>query len=638
MTDADVKTRDTAETHSFQAEVAELLRMMVHSVYSETDVFLRELISNASDALDRLRYEAISKPDLTADGAPLAIRIIPDAKAGTLTIADNGIGMDRQELIDNLGTVARSGTRAFMKNLQEAKDGTGLIGQFGVGFYAAFMVADRIAVTSRRAGASEVWVWTSEGGAGFEIAQASEDAATRVTRGTQIVLHVKDDAKKYLEPHEIRRVVSTYSDHILFPIELVTTEEGKDEQTSEKINSASALWQRPKSELKDEDYKQAYQTIAHAFDDPAMTLHYRAEGRYSYAVLLFAPSTRPYDLFDPGRKAQVKLYVRRVYITDEANLLPSYLRFIRGVVDSEDLPLNISREMLQNNPQVGAIRKALTSRVISELETLSEKNEEAFGKIWEAFGPVLKEGIYEDFEKREQLLKLARFDTTVGKARSIKQYVADFKPNQTEIYYLAGESAERLKSNPKLEAARARGIEVLLLSDPVDAFWTTMPPDYEGKPLKSLSKGDVDFSLVPLLDDKKDEPKTDDADKPDEATIIAAVKLALGEKVSDVKASTRLADSPACLVASTSGPDLEIERLLARQNRGVGTKPVLELNMKHALVRALGNAAKISNDADMTDLSSLLFEQAQILDGEVPEDPAAFAARINRLVARGLGV
>jgi molecular chaperone HtpG len=638
MTDADVKTRETAETHSFQAEVAELLRMMVHSVYSETDVFLRELISNASDALDRLRYEAIAKPELTADGTPLAIRIIPDTKAGTLTISDNGIGMDRQELIDNLGTVARSGTRAFMKNLQEAKDGTGLIGQFGVGFYAAFMVADRITVTSRRAGASEVWVWTSEGGAGFEIAQASEDAAQRVPRGTEIVLHLKEDGKKYLESHEIRRVVSTYSDHILFPIELVTTEEGKDEPSADKINSASALWQRSKSELTADDYKQAYQTIAHAFDDPAMTLHYKAEGRYSYAVLLFAPSTRPYDLFDPNRKAHVKLYVRRVYITDDANLLPSYLRFIRGVVDSEDLPLNISREMLQNNPQVGAIRKALTGRVISELETLSEKDTEAFGKIWEAFGPVIKEGIYEDFEKRDQLLKLARFDTTVGKARSIKQYVADFKPNQTEIYYLAGESAERLKSNPKLEAARARGIEVLLLSDPVDAFWTTMPPDYEGKPLKSLSKGDVDFSLVPLLDDKKDEPKPDDADKPDEASIIAAVKLALGEKVSDVKASTRLADSPACLVASTSGPDLEIERLLARQNRGAGTKPVLELNMKHALVRALGNAAKISNDTDMTDLSSLLFEQAQILDGEVPEDPAAFAARINRLVARGLGV
>jgi len=322
--------------------------------------------------------------------------------------------------------------------------------------------------------------------------------------------------------------------------------------------------------------------------------------------------------------------------------MPSYLRFIRGVVDSEDLPLNISREMLQNNPQVGAIRKAITGRILTELENLAEKDGEKFSKIWDAFGAVLKEGIYEDFEKREQLLGLARFDTTAGKARSLKQYVADFKPNQTEIYYLVGDSAERLKSNPKLEAARARGIEVLLLADPVDAFWTMMPPGFDGKPLKSLSQGDVDFGLVPLLDDKKEEPKdaskSEDAGKTDDSTVIAAVKLALGERVSDVKASARLADSPACLVAAGQGPGLEIERLLSRQNRGTGAKPILELNMKHALVRAVGAAQMASNESDVNDLSSLLFEQAQILDGEVPDDPAAFAARLNRLVVRGLGV
>ena len=375
------------------------------------------------------------------------------------------------------------------------------------------------------------------------------------------MLHLKDDAKKYLEPQEIRRVVSTYSDHILFPIELVEAQARRasprkaNPKTDEQINSASALWQKPKSELKPEDYTQAYQTIAHAFDEPALTVHYRAEGRYSYAVLLFAPSSRPYDLFDPARKGHVKLYVRRVYITDDAELLPSYLRFIRGVVDSEDLPLNISREMLQNNPQVVAIRKAITGRAITELESLAEKDAEDYGKIWEAFGPVLKEGIYEDFEKREQLLALARFDTTAGKARSLKQYVADLKPNQTDIYYLVGESADRLKSNPKLEAARARGIEVLLLSDPVDAFWTMMPPGFEGKPLKSLSKGEVDFGLVPLLDEaRRTSRRPDEAEKPDEATVIAAVKLALGERVSDVLPSQRLADSPACLVAAKQGP------------------------------------------------------------------------------------
>ncbi|TMI98533.1 MAG: molecular chaperone HtpG [Alphaproteobacteria bacterium] len=634
MTDADVKT-PTAETHSFQAEVAELLRLMVHSVYSETDIFLRELISNASDACDRLRYEAIANPDLLVENPELRIRLIPDKDAVTLTIADNGIGMDRQELIDNLGTVARSGTRAFIGRLAEAKDGAGLIGQFGVGFYSAFMVADRIEVVSRRAGSSEAWVWTSTGGAGFAVAPAGEVQAARVKRGTEITLHLKEDARKYLEGHEIRRVVSTYSDHIQFPIELIEAQKDAEDK-AEKINSASALWQRPKSELQPEDYTQAYKTIAHAFDAPAMTLHYKAEGRQAYAVLLFAPSTRPFDLFDPARKGHVKLYVRRVYITDDADLLPSWLRFIRGVVDSEDLPLNISREMLQNNPQVAAMRKAITGRVISELESLADKNAETFGQIWDAFGAVIKEGLYEDHERREALLKLARFDSTAGKARSLRQYLADLKPNQTEIYYLVGENAERLKSNPKLEAARARGVEVLLLSDPVDAFWTMLPSDFEGKPLKSLSKGEVDFGLVPLLDEKKDEGKTEDNGQTDEAAVIAAVKSALGERVSDVTASSRLADSPACLVAGKHGPDLEIERLLSRQSRGVGAKPILELNMKHALVKAIGSAQKSEHGEDVNDLSALLLEQAQILDGEVPDDPAAFAARVNRLVARGL--
>jgi molecular chaperone HtpG len=603
---------------------------MVQSVYSETEIFLRELISNASDACDRLRYEAIAKPELIADGGAFAIRIKPDGAANTLTVTDNGIGMDRQELIDNLGTVARSGTRAFMSKLADAKDCAGLIGQFGVGFYSAFMVAERIEVLSRRAGSPEAWAWTSSGSAGFEIAPASEGQAARIPRGTEIVLHLKADAKKYLEAHEIRRIVSTYSDHILFPIELVGAE-GKSEQ----INSASALWQRPKSELKPDDYTQAYRTIAHAFDEPAMTLHYRAEGRQAYAVLLFAPSTRPFDPFDQGRRSHVKLYVRRVYITDDAELLPFYLRFVRGVVDSEDLPLNISREMLQNNPHVTQMRKALTGRVISELENLVDNEPEAFGKVWDAFGAIIKEGIYEDRERRDTLLALARFTTTTGNARTLKGYVADLKSNQTEIYYLVGDSTERLKSNPKLEAARARGIEVLLLSDPIDALWTSVPLDFGGKPLKSLSKGEVDFGLVPLLDESaKAEPKSDE---PDMSAVLAAVKMALGERVSDVRASQRLADSPACLVAAKHGPDLEIERLLARQSRGVGVKPILELNTRHALVRAIASAQKDSRETEVDDLSTLLFEQARILDGEVPEDASAFVARLNRLVTRGLG-
>jgi molecular chaperone HtpG len=610
------------ETKAFQAEVSELLNLMVHSVYSETDIFLRELISNASDACDKLRYEAIANPALVGDEGLPKIRIIPDKKANTLTIADTGIGMDRQELIDNLGTIARSGTKSFVARLKEAKDGLGLIGQFGVGFYSAFMVADRIVVSSRRAGSDEAWTWSSEGGSGFEVAPAGLDDAQTPKRGTNIVLHLKKDAAKYLETYEIERIVRAYSDNIQFPIELVD-----DKGESKQINSASALWQRPKSELKPEDYNEAYKSIAGAFDEPAMTLHYRAEGRYSYAVLLFAPSTKPFDLFDPSRKAQVKLYVRRVFITDDADLLPSYLRFIRGVIDSEDLPLNLSREMLQNNPQLAQIRKAVTGRIIGELETLADKQPENFAKIWDAFGPVIKEGIYEDFERREKLLALSRFTTTAGEARTLKQYVADFKPNQTEIYFLAGDSIERLKGNPKLESATARGIEVLLLTDPVDAFWSSAPLDFEGKPLKSLSQGDIDLSLVPLLDDsKKDESKSD----ADEATIIAAIKLHLGDRVADVRASQRLTSSASCLVAGSHGPDRELERLLARQNRGVGTKPILEINLRHPLVAAIPKAG-----TDAADLSFLLLEQAQILDGEIPEDPAAFATRLNRLVVGG---
>lgn len=622
-------TSDTAvHTQPFQAEVSELLHLMVHSVYSETDIFLRELVSNASDACDKLRYEAIASPALLGEGDAPKIRIIPNKTAGTLAIADNGIGMERQELIDHLGTIARSGTKAFVSKLKEAKDGLGLIGQFGVGFYSAFMVADKIVVVSRRAGESDVWTWTSTGGSGFEIARASEEDAARVQRGTEIVLHLKDDAKKYLEAYEIERIVGAYSDNILFPIELVP-EEGEPRQ----INSASALWQRSKSELTPEDYKKAYQQIASAFDDPAMTLHYRAEGRYSYAVLLFAPSTKPFDLFEPNRKGRVKLYVRRVFITDDADLLPGYLRFIRGVVDSEDLPLNISREMLQNNPQLAQIRKAVATRVLSELESLAEKDPENFAKIWEAFGAVLKEGIYEDFERREKLLALSRFTTTSGEKRSLKDVIADFKPNQTEIYYLVGDSIDRLKSNPRLEAATARGIEVLLLSDPVDAFWTSMPSEFDGKPLKSLSQGDLNLDLIPRVDEadetKKDEPAAD------EAATIAVIKAALGERVSDVKASTRLTSSASCLVADSQGPSRELERILAQQNRGLRTKPILEINLRHPLVTAITKAQAGSKAVD--DLSLLLLEQAQILDGELPEDPAAFAARLNRLVLQGLG-
>jgi molecular chaperone HtpG len=621
-------TGPVAQSYAFQAEVSELLHLMVRSVYSETDIFLREMISNASDACDKLRYEAIGKPELMSDGGRLVIQIAADTSANSLTIADTGIGMDRQELVDNLGTIARSGTRAFMDRLREAKDGASLIGQFGVGFYSAFMVADRIEVISRRAGSSETWVWRSSGSGGFEVAQASTADAASLVRGTKVVLHLKEDAKRYLEQHEIERIVRTYSDHILFPIELKAAD-GKVSQ----INEASALWQRAKSDVKPEEYKKSYQGLASAFDEPALTLHYKAEGRLSYAVLLFAPSSRPFDLFGPERKGHIKLYVRRVYITDDAELLPPYLRFVRGVIDSEDLPLNISREMLQNNPQLAQIRKAVSGRLLSELGTLASKDAAAFARLWEAFGSVLKEGIYEDPERRDQLLGLARFASTKdAKLRSLQDYIAAMKPGQSEIYYLVGESIDRLKANPKLEAARARDIEVLLLTDPVDAFWTSLALKFEGKPLKSLSQGDVDFgeSASAKVDEGEPAPAAVDT-----AVLIATIKGVLGERVSEVRASNRLVDSAACLVASGQGPDRELQRLLSLQKHSVGSKPILEINTGHALVKGISEA-KFAASPDLADLCELLFDQALILDGDVPEDPASFTKRMNRFVVRGL--
>lgn len=627
------KAASAAETHSFQAEIAQLLHLMVHSIYSETDIFLRELISNSSDACDKLRYEALDAPDLMATGGDLAISIRPDKDAKTLTISDTGIGMDRQEMIDNLGTLARSGTRAFMDRIKQAqearegKDGAQLIGQFGVGFYAAFMVADRIEVTSRRATAKEAFVWTSTGGEGFTIEAADKARAARCVRGTEIVLHLKPDALKYLEADEIERIIGRYSDHIQFPIMLQV-----DADTSRQINKASALWQRSKSELTPEDYTEAYRTLCNAYDEPALTLHYKAEGRQSYAVMLFVPSVRPFDLYDPGFKNGVKLYVRRVFIADNTTLLPNYLRFVSGIVDSEDLPLNISREMLQNNVQLAQIRKAITGKIITELARQAENEPETYLKIWETFGPTLKEGLYEDRERKDDLLPLARFATTQGDTlRSLKEYLADLKPNQTEIYYLVGDSIARLKANPKLEAARARGIEVLLLTDHVDAFWTSGMLDFDGKKLTSLSQGDVDLSLVPLLDAEADKP-ADDAAKDTDDEIIASLKDVLKETVSDVRASSRLTDSAACLVAGSFGYDRELERILSRHSKGTGAKPILEVNLRHPLLRAIPRAT----GPDLDDLAHLLLEQAQIIDGEIPEDPAAFAARLNRLVMRGL--
>ncbi len=536
--------------------------------------------------------------------------------------------MSETEMVENLGTIARSGTRAFLDKLgADTASASGLIGQFGVGFYSAFMVADRIEVVSRRAGGAAASLWTSDGMSGFTVGPVPEDRAKAAPRGTCVTLHMKADAAQFLEPFEIERIVKTYSDHILFPVELV---EGTD--AARQVNSASALWQRSKSEVKPEEYKEVYNTVAHQFDDPALTIHYRAEGRQSYAVLLFVPTSRPFDLFDAHRKGRVKLYVRRVFITDDADLMPAYLRFVRGVVDSEDVPLNISREMLQNNPLVGQIRRAVSGRVLSELETLADKEAARFETVWDTFGAVMKEGIYEDFERRDQLLKLARFrSTTTTGWRSLAEYAAAMRPGQSEIYYLVGDSLERLKASPQLEAASARGVEVLLLADPVDSFWTSQPIKFDGRALRSLSQGDVDLSAVPLVGEARDETPAEDL-----GALLAAFKAGLGDAVSDVKPSKRLVTSAACLVASGAGPDLALDRLLQRRQEGAGLKPVLEINPAHALVKAAARKQAEGLAGDVADIGCLLFDQARVLGGELPLDPAKFAERLNRLVARGL--
>jgi molecular chaperone HtpG len=617
--------------HAFQAEVGRLLHLMVHAVYTDREIFLRELISNASDACDKLRYAAIASPKLLGADERLTITISADKERNQLVVADNGIGMDREDLASNLGTIARSGTRAFLDGLKSTADATagdGLIGQFGVGFYSAFMVADRIEVESRKAGSEDAWMWASNGADGFTIDPVPPDAAARIERGTAIRLHLKPDATEFLEAAEIERIVRTYSDHILFPVEIAEADGAR------QINTASAIWQRPKSEITTDAYTQSYRTLSASIDAPALTLHYKVEGRQSYAVLLFVPERAPFDLFDPDRKGRVKLYVRRVFITDDAELLPSYLRFVRGVVDSEDVPLNISREMLQKNPQVLQIRKALTARVTSELEAFAKRDGAAYDKVFETFGAVLKEGLYEDPERREPLLRLARFRSTAGEGwRSFADYVAGLRPNQTEIYYLAGDSLERLRASPQIEAARAHGIEVILLTDPVDHFWASLGLGFEGKPFRSLSQGDVDLSLIPRLDTQPQET----ADGAEHAPLLAALKTELGARVGDVRISRRLVESPVCLVADRSGPDRGLERILARQKEGFGAKPVLEINTGHELITAIAQRLDAASEIERADIALLLYDQARILDGEAPADPAAFATRLNRVMRSALG-
>ena len=623
------------KTQNFEADVSRLLYLMVHSVYSDRDIFVRELVSNAADACEKLRYEALSNPALIEGGGPFAISVTVDPDNKTLTFADNGIGMNRQELVAALGTIASSGTRAFLDKLgadDKAKEGAAnLIGQFGIGFYSAFMVADQVVVETRRAGEGEAWSWSSDGKGAYTIAPLAIDRAP--ARGSRIILHLNEASAEYAEPHRLERIVREHSGSVAVPIDLVE----KPDAEPRRIADGAAIWAKAKSDVKPEDYTEFYRSLSGQYDEPALTAHWRAEGRHEYTVLAFVPGSRPLDLFDPSRKGRNKLFVKRVLISQDADLLPGWLRFVRLVVDSADLPLNVSREMIQESAVFAAIRKGVTNRVVQELTKLAEAEPEKFAKVWENFGGVIKEGLYEDPERRDALFKMARFASSAHPegGRTLADYVGALKENQTAIFYLTGDDAKRLAASPQLEGFRARGVEVLLLADPVDAFWVSTAAGYEGKPFKSVTQGAADIKAIPLVEGAKPQAAETPAAV---ATLFAFFKQTLGDQIEDVRASDRLTDSVACLVAPEFGPDRQLEKMLSAHGRmSVRTKPILEVNAAHPLIDALARRLPVDADKSLIEDSAwLVFDEARLLEGEAPNDASAFSARLQRIMGKAL--
>lgn len=607
------------ETFSFQTEVGQLLEIVAGSLYSNREVFLRELISNASDACDKLRYAALTDAGL-APSQEFAITLENDAKKKVLSISDNGIGMNHADLLETLGTIARSGTNAFVKALTaDDKDKPGLIGQFGVGFYSAFMVASQVDVLTRKAGEAEAWLWSSDGKGEFSI-----EPAERAANGTTVTLHLKKDAKKFAEKARIGHIIKTYSEHVSFPIKL-------GENT---LNAAEALWTRPAKDISEDQYAEFYRQSSHAFDAPWHVMHNRVEGKLNHTSLLFVPSTQPFDLFEPERKNHVKLYVNRVFITEiTKDLIPAYLRFLRGVVDSQDLSLNISREMLQTDPQLAKIKTSITKKVLSELKKKANKAPDEYATFWGNFGTVLKEGLVEDVALRDRILELCRFAFSgSGDLTSLTDYVSRMKEGQEAIFYIAGEDAAKLAQSPHLEGFKAKGVEVLLLSDHVDEFWLQHITEFDGKPFKSITRGAAD------LDEIKAEQAEAEEDKPEEAdlsSLIDAIKAELGDAVKDVRPSKRLTDSPVCLIADDGDMDVNLERLLKRHGQlQQGAPRVLELNPSHKIIVKLAERAKDGNDDLLENAAHLLLDQARIVEGEAPADPPEFARRLANVLEK----
>ena len=610
----------TTETHTFQAETARLLNLVATALYSEREVFLRELISNASDACDKRRFLAQQQAELLDSDESLKILIAANKESATLAITDGGVGMDHADLMANLGTIAKSGTADFAAAMSEAKDASALIGQFGVGFYSAFMVADRVVVDTRKAGSDGAFRWESTGDGTFTITEIDAETAPI---GTTVLLYLKDEAHEFLESYRLDSLVRRYADHLTFPVSLLT-EDGDTQQ----INEAQALWLRSKSEITAEQHKEFYNHVAGTFDEPWETLHLNLEGQLEYTALLYIPTERPLDLFQPERRCQLKLFVRRVFITDDApELMPAYLRFVRGLVDSQDLPLNVSREMLQNAPQLHVMNKQLTKRILSALSKRKKDDAEGYDRFWDAFGAVLKEGLYEDRDRGEDILPLVKFKTTTTDGLSdLDAYLGRMKDGQDQIFYATGETEAAILASPHLEGFRARGIEVLIASDAVDAFWIPTAGAYEGKQFVSVTHGSTDLSQFD--DDLSDKPDdAADTAPPDTDVLVAWLKTRFGDSVADIRTTNRLADSPACFVAAENSMDMQLSKILKASGQDAGPdKRILEINPSHPLVAALGTEVQAQAGSSKAEqVAELLFDMALIVEGEAPRNAAGFA-------------
>lgn len=623
------ETMEKTETKQFAAETARVLQLMIHALYTNRDIFLRELISNASDACDKLRYEALTHSEILAGESDLSITLKADEAAKTLTITDTGIGMNREDLITHLGTIAKSGTSEFLSNLSgDTSKDVNLIGQFGVGFYSAFMVADKVTVTSRKAGDPQSWQWESDGLGSYTIAEGSEHP-----RGTSITLHLKPDAEEYLDRHRLGHVASTYSDHIDFPISL-TDNEG----VTHRLNEASAIWTKPKSDVTEEQYQEFYRHVAHSPEKPWAVLHNKAEGTVEYTNLLYIPGIKPFDLFHPERRRRVKLYVKRVFITDEGvELIPPYLRFLRGVVDSADLPLNISRETLQKSPVLDKIRESVTSRVLGELKKRAEKDRAEYKTFWDNFGSALKEGLCEGLAPRDKILDSCLFaSSSQEELVSLAEYKSRMREGQEAVYYLTGDSVASLKASPQLEGFAKRGIEVLLLTDHVDDFWTNVTNKYGDLPLRSVVKAGADLDAFPLEGEAAEaEKKAEESDAI--SSLIAAMKTLYGDAVRDVHTTRKLTETPICLSIGEGDMDMRMERFLAEHKQlPKRAAKIIEINPLHPVIQSLAGRVSQGMNAETEDALWLLFDQALIAEGEPVSDASAFARRLGQFLTKGL--